>query len=400
MSLSSPVLAVLPNESDTPFANQVANALGYPYADVVIGSPLEATYTVASRERSPTYIMIDIGSRGRDVLPEIDKLAECCEAGTRVVVIGEINDITFYRSLIQAGVLEYFTRPAQLQDVRAALVFDKSAAGNNSCKIITCISAAAGDGSSTVAMNLAFSLAENYKQRTALVDLDYQFGMIAKNLDLNTQFGIRELFDHPDRGIDATLIRRMAAPYGERLQVISAPNDLKQTPAISPETIRALIHTLKGEFDCVVIDLPHIWANWTSAAISSSTNVVLVAQLWLRSITHAARLLGIWRDMGVDSEAISIIVNRSGAKYKEGITQRDFERVCGHGIDFNLANDIKTAVTAENQGKTILEIGNSPLGMQLQQLAGMLVGLNADGSKIVPKPTASEKGFSSFFKKG
>lgn len=395
MSLFSPVMAVLPNENDTPLANQIANSLGYPYADVVIGTPLEATYTLASRERGPTYLIIDIGDRGREVLPEIDKLAECCEAGTRVVVIGEVNDITFYRALKQMGILEYFTRPAQLQDVRAALVFDGGAGGNANAKVITCISAASGDGSSTVAMNLAYSLAEQYQKRTVLVDMDYQFGMIAKNLDLNTQFGIRELFDHPDRGIDATLIRRMTAPYGERLQVISAPNDLKQMPPISPETIRSLIHTLKSEFDCVVIDLPHVWSNWTSAAISSSTNVVLVAQLWLRSITHAARLLGIWRDIGVDNKLVSVVINRAGAKFKEGISQRDFERVCGHGIGFSLANDIKTIVTAENQGKTILELGSSPLGNQLHQLAGMLV----DSSASEVKAPAAEKGFS-LFKKG
>ncbi len=396
MSLHSPVFAVLPDETDKPFINQVANALGYPYADIAVGSPLEATHALAQRDRSPQYVIIDIGARGRDVLPEIDKVAEFCEAGTRVIVIGDINDITFYRSLKQMGVLEYFTRPVQLQDVRAVLVYDASGGASKNTKVITCISAASGDGSSTVAMNLAYALAETYQKRTVLVDMDYQFGMIAKNLDLNSQFGIRELFDHPDRGVDATLVRRMVAPYGERLQVISAPNDLKQMPPISPETVRALIQTLKGEFEYVVIDLPHIWSNWTSAAISSSTDVIMVAQLWLRSITHGARLLGLWRDMGVDTKAVSIVINRSGAKFKEGISQRDFERVCGHGIDFSLANDIKTAITAENQGKTILELGNSQLANQIEQLAGVYA---KQDDKTAKKPAAASGGFS-LFKKG
>lgn len=395
MSVHSPVFAILPDEADKGFINQVANALGYPFADIAYGAPIEATHMLAQRDRSPQYMIIDIGPRGRDVLTEIDKVAEFCEAGTRVIVIGEVNDITFYRSLKQMGVLEYFTRPANLQDVRGVLMFDAASAGKDS-KVISCISAASGDGSSTVAMNLAFSLAETYQRRTVLVDMDYQFGMIAKNLDLNTQFGIREIFDHPDRGIDATLIRRMSAPYGERLQIISAPNDLKQMPPISPETVRSLIQTLKGEFEFVVIDLPHIWANWTSAAVSSSTDVLLVAQLWLRSITHGARLLGLWRDMGVDGDHVKIAINRSGAKFKEGISQKDFERVCGHGINFSLANDIKTVVTAENQGKTILELGSSPLANQLEQVAGFYVGKD-DKTK---KAAASSGGGFSLFKKG
>ena len=97
MSLHSPVMAVLPEDADPNFANQVANSLGYPYADVVLGSPMNAAVALAARERSPAYIIIDIGSRTGDVISEIDQLAETCEPGTRVIVIGRINDIKFYR---------------------------------------------------------------------------------------------------------------------------------------------------------------------------------------------------------------------------------------------------------------------------------------------------------------
>lgn len=393
MSLSSPVMAILPNEAETGFANQVANALGYPYADIVVGNPIEATYAISNRDKAPTYIIIDIGSRGTDVLSEIDALAEYCEEGTRVVVIGEFNDIRFYRELKQLGVLEYFTRPANLQEVRAALTIESSVDSGNS-KVISVMSAASGDGSSTVAMNTAYAIAQYYNKKTVLVDMDYQFGMIAKNLDLNTQFGIRELFDHPDRGIDATLIRRMISTYGNKLEVIAAPNDLKLMPAITPESVRNLIQTLRAEFDVVVIDLPHIWTNWTAGAIASSTDTVLVAQLWLRSITHAARLLNIWRAMGIEENKITVAINRSGAKFKEGISEKDFERVCGHKVDANLANDIRTIVMAENQGQTILEVSQSTLANQVKQLAADLLGLSDEDAK-----SGSEKSFT-LFKKG
>ena len=394
MSLSSPVMAILPNEAETNFANQVANALGYPYADVVIGNPIEATYAISSRDRAPTYIIIDIGARNTDVLAEIDQLSEYCESGTRVIVIGEFNDIRFYRELKQLGVLEYFTRPANLQEVRAALTAEQVENTGNT-KVISFMSAASGDGSSTAAMNAAYAISQAYNKKTVLVDMDYQFGMIAKNLDLNTQFGIRELFDHPDRGIDATLIRRMISTYNNKLEVIAAPNELKMMPNITPEAVRSLIQTLRAEFDVVVVDLPHIWTNWTAAALASSTDVVLVAQLWLRSITHAARMLGLWRAMGIHDDNITIAINRSGAKFKEGISEKDFERVCGHPVDFSLANDIRTIVAAENQGQTVLEVGQSALASQMKQLAGLL--LNMPESEI--KQAASDKPFT-LFKKG
>jgi len=391
-------MAVLPNETETIFANKVANALGYPYADVIIGNPVDATHVISNRDKAPTYIIIDIGQRGMDVLAEIDRLAEYCDAGTRVVVVGEYNDIRFYRELKQMGVLEYFTRPANLQEVRAALTAEVGNDTGGGSRVITFISAASGDGSSTAAMNTAFSIAHEHNKKTVLVDMDYQFGMIAKNLDLNTQFGIRELFDHPDRGIDATLIRRMISGYGDKLQVIAAPNELKVMPTITPESIRNLIQTLRAEFDVVVIDLPHVWTNWTAAAISSSTRVALVTQLWLRSITHAARLLGLWRAMGVSDDKINIIVNRSGAKFKEGITEKDFERVCGHAVNFSLPNDIRTIVNAENQGQTVIEVGQSNLSTQMRNLATMLIGANEE-EEAKAAAAAGDKHFA-FFKKG
>lgn len=396
MSLHSPVMAVLPDDADPNFANQVANSLGYPYADIIIGSPMQAAVALASRERSPAYIIIDIGSRTGEVISEIDQLAESCEAGTRVIVIGRINDIKFYRELTQLGVLEYFTHPADLQEVKASLMAGRGGNNADGKKVITFMSAASGDGSSTLAMNVAYAIANDYHKRTVLVDMDYQFGMVAKNLDLNTQFGVKEIFDHPDRGVDPTLVQRMISSYGNNLSVIAAPEELKYLPDMNPETIRALIATLTSEYDCVIIDLPHIWSSWTASAISASSDIVLVSQLWLRSITHAARLLGLWRNMGISDDMITVAINRSGAKFKEGISEKDFERVCSHAIDYSIPNDIKTIVAAESQGQMILEVSQSALASQLKGLAGVLMGLSAGGST---EPRGADGRFS-LFKKG
>lgn len=399
MSLFSPVMAVIPEDADQQFYNQIANSLGYPYADIIVGSPLDAAMALTARERSPAYIIIDIGSRTGEVITEIDRMAECCENGTRVVVIGRINDIKFYRELIQLGVLEYFTHPADLMELKGALTAGRGSANNSGHKVITFMSAASGDGSSTIAMNTAYALAENLHKRTVLVDMDYQFGMVAKNLDLNTQFGIKEIFDHPDRGVDPTLVQRMISAYGDNLSVISAPEELKYLPEISPETVRSLITTLSAEYECVVIDLPHIWSSWTAAAISASSDVVLVSQLWLRSITHAARLLGLWRNMGLSDEMMHVVINRSGAKFKEGISEKDFERVCSHAINFNIANDIKTIVAAESQGQMIMEVSHSAIANQLKHLAGHLVGLDTAADSGSKQASSGDSRFS-LFKKG
>lgn len=373
MEQHSPLMAVLARESDVEFAHQLATAMGYSVADIVLGTPLDAAFALAARANSPKFILIDIGDRAADVLPELDQMAEHCVEGTRVAVIGSANDIHFYRQLKTRGVVEYFPRPARVSDVRAALVAS-SIDGEKRGQVISVMSAASGDGASTVALNTAYTLATQFNKSVVLVDMDYQFGMTAKNLDITSPYGIREVMEHPERGIDSTLLERMVVRYREQLSIIAAPNELRTLPAVPPELIRDMIGVLSTKFDVVVLDVPHLWTPWTSAAISSATHYLLVAQLWLRSVTHASRLLRAWAELGIDGNKLSLIVNRSGAKFKEAVSVKDFERVCGVPITHYLANDIRTVISAENQGCTVMELPTSQLQRQLRDLAAGLIG--------------------------
>ena len=73
--------------------------------------------------------------------------------------------------------------------------------------------------------------------------------------------------------------------------------------------------------------------------------------------------------MGLNNDMIRVAINRSGAKFKEAVNPRDFERICGKAVDFYLPNDIKTVVNAENQGRTIIELGKSKLAGQILKVA-------------------------------
>lgn len=369
MDQQSPVLAIIANDSDREIYNQAAASLGYSFANIVVGTPLQAAQILSSTGYSPQFIIIDIHDRGQDVLPELDKLAEFCEINARVVVIGVTNDIGLYRALLDKGVLEYFPKPVEIESIRNVLIKSVADAGFSDAPIISFIGAAAGDGSSTIALNSAYCLATRQKKPTVLVDLDYQFGMIAKNLDLAGQYGIREIFDHPDRGIDRTLIERMAVSYGNNLDVIAAPSALHYMPPVRPETIRDLLQALQEKYHYIVLDLPHAWSNWVTSALTSSHHVVLTAQLWLKSVTHCSRLLNECVKLGIRPETISVVINRSGSKFKEAVHARDFERVTSHPINFYISNDIKTVVKAENKACTIIELGRTSLTNQMELLA-------------------------------
>ena len=345
---------------------------------LLVSTPAEAAQYLAQNGISPSHVVMDIGARGRDVLAEIDELAKQCEPGTRVVTVGDTNDIQLYREIIARGVLDYIPMPAAIADVIKALstpmTTNSAAAGASDKRVIVVMSAASGDGASTIALNTAYAISQLGSGSTVLVDMDYQFGMVAKQLSLQNQYGIRDLFDHAERGVDATLIKRMVASYG-KLHVITAPPELRYLPTVNADVIRDLITTLKESYDNIIIDLPHVWLPWVATAAQQSTHLVLVSQLWLKSVSHAARMMRALRDIGVTAERVTAVINRSGAKFKEAIDSKDFERVCNVPIRYTITNDIKTIVAAEASAKTIMELQPSELSNDITSLARGLLGL-------------------------
>lgn len=392
--MSATLLIVISNPNYEHWALEVAGALSTDNPIVVTGTPLDAARRLGELSLSPSQIVLDIGSRGSDVLLEIDALAEHCDAGTRVIAVGATNDVGLYRELIARGVIDYLPMPANARDVVEALGRARTPARgtqaapsalphtpSRSGRVIACIGAGSGDGASMVALNSAVAISTLMPGSTVLIDMDYQFGMIAKQIDLQAAFGIRELFDNPDRGVDATLLKRMVAKYGA-LDVISAPADLRFLPALDAATMRSLIAVLRENYDTIVIDLPHVWLPWVATVVQEADKVVMVAQLWLKSVAHAARMMKVWRDMGISADKITTVINRAGAKFKEAVEEDDFERVCASTIRHRLANDIRTIGAAEAQAKTVMELPPSDLSAGLDNLARALVGLEYhDGAR-------------------
>ena len=373
------LLIILSDAGRQAWAESLAASAGVT-PHIFVGSPLQASEFLLQQKLSPSHIVLDIGGGSINTLGDIDALAQHCEPGTRVVAVGDTNDVHLYRGLIARGIADYMPMPADPMDVvkalTAAAAVKSAATAHGDKRVISFLSAASGDGASTAAINTAYSLSQLFQGTTVLVDMDYQFGMVAKHLNLQNQYGIRDLFDNPERGTDVTLIKRMVASYG-KLHVITAPAELRYLPVVSADAIRELLNTLKLSYDNIILDLPHVWLPWVAAACQQSTQIVMVSQLWLKSVSHSARMMRVFRDLAIPQERIVPVINRSGAKFKEAIEPKDFERVCGAAIRYTLANDIKTIAAAEGSAKTVMEVEASELSQDITRLAYGLIGREA-----------------------
>ena len=69
------------------------------------------------QQRLQNLILVESPLVGQELMGELERLAEVCDEGTNVVVIGHQNDVQLYRDLISRGVAEYLYAPISMADV-------------------------------------------------------------------------------------------------------------------------------------------------------------------------------------------------------------------------------------------------------------------------------------------
>src|SRR5687767_14885313 len=66
---------------------------------------------------TPNLILVESRLPIDDLIGALDTLAEVCDAGTKVMVIGHSNDVQLYRELLKRGVSEYLVAPVDVMSV-------------------------------------------------------------------------------------------------------------------------------------------------------------------------------------------------------------------------------------------------------------------------------------------
>jgi pilus assembly protein CpaE len=106
---------------------------------------------------TPNVIVLEFEQRPEAVLAGLDSLAEVCDPGTRVIVIGRHNDVTLYRELVRRGVSDYLIAPINTLDIVRSICGLYSAPDAKPVgRILAVIGAKGGVGASTIAHNVAW----------------------------------------------------------------------------------------------------------------------------------------------------------------------------------------------------------------------------------------------------
>jgi pilus assembly protein CpaE len=364
-----------------------------------VGTALE-TY---SMEPTPALIIIESAQPGMQLLHDLDRLAECCDAGTKVVVVGGSNDIGLYRELMRRGVSEYLVAPVEPMQLIGAIgsLFNDPHAPFVG-RTIAFIGARGGVGASTVAHNTAYALSERMAAETVIVDFDLPFGTAGLDFNQDPLTGVADALSQPER-LDPVLLDRMMVRCTDRLSLFAAPATLDTDWDVSPEAFEEVAQKIRTTAPFVVLDLPHQWNAWVRRMVVGADEVVIVATPDLASLRNAKNMLDIARAARPNDAPPRLVLNQVGLPGRPEIPLKDFSNALGMAPALVLPFDAKLFGQAANNGQMILEIGSKSKPAEgFQHLAQVVskreLALLA-GPKAAPGKAGGGKASGSFLSK-
>ena len=345
-------------------------------------------------EPTPPLVVVECSEPNEVLLGLLDHLAEVCDPGTKVVVIGAANDIGLYRELMRRGVSEYLTPPLQpLQLIGAITTLYGDPSTPFTGRQIAFVGAKGGVGASMTAHNFAYALSERFQSNTVIVDFDLAFGTAGLDFNQDPAQGVANALNQPDR-LDPVLLERMMVRCTERLSLFAAPATLDEDYDFPVEAFEEVAAKIRSTAPFVVLDLPHLWSGWMRRMLLASDEVVLVATPDLASLRNGKNLVDLLRQHRPNDAPPRLVLNQVGVAGRPEIPIKDFGEALGLVPALVLPFDPKLFGKAANNGQMIHELGpKSRAAEGLEHLAELV-------SRREPVRAVRRGGLSSLFKLG
>jgi pilus assembly protein CpaE len=277
-------------------------------------------------EKAPTPNLIIVESLldGTAMLADLEKLALVCEADTKVLVVGHVNDVLLYRELMRRGVSDYLVPPFTAEEVADGIVgvFAEEPAPAPG-RVMAFIGAKGGAGSSTVCHNVGWTLAETLASDTIIADLDLAFGTAGLNFNQDPPQGAGDALAAPER-LDEALAARLLAKCSDRLSLLGAGCDLARSIDVTPEGVAKLLDVLSRSAANVVLDLPRLWTPWLSQILAQADDVVITAEPDLANLRNTKNLLDAIASLRAKDRLALLVLNKANIARRPEISARDF----------------------------------------------------------------------------
>jgi pilus assembly protein CpaE len=323
---------------------------------------------------TPNVIILETENRN-DILTGLDQLATVCDSGTRVIVIGRINDVGLYRELVRRGVSDYVIAPLTAIDVvRSVCGLFSSPEAKAVGRIIAIVGAKGGVGASTIAHNVAWAIARDLALDAVVADLDLAFGTAGLDYNQDPPQGIADAVFSPDR-VDTAFIDRLLSKCTDHLSLLAAPATLDRVYDFGSDAFDAIFDTLRTTMPCIVLDVPHQWSGWTKRALVAADDILIVAAPDLANLRNTKNMFDLLKVSRPNDRTPLYCLNQVGIPKRPEINAGEFAKAIESEPIVSIPFDPQMFGSAANNGQMIAEISASHRSTELfLQIAQRLTG--------------------------
>lgn len=324
---------------------------------------------------TPNVIMIESDAKREELIEHLERLSEVCDSGTKVIILGRLNDVLLYRDLIRRGISEYLVAPvAPIELVRALSELFRAPDAEPVGRVISFIGAKGGVGSSTLAHNTAWAISKTLGIEGVIVDLDMPFGTAGLDFNQDPPQGIAEAVFSPER-LDQNFVDRLLSKCADKLSLLAAPSTLDRIYDFPDDAFDGLIEILRTNVPAVVLDVPHGWNGWTKRVLASSDEIVVCAAPDLANLRNAKNIIDLMKQQRPHDAAPRLVLNQTNVPKRQEIKPSDFASAVEVEPLAAISFDPQLFGTAANNGQMISETNaKHPAAQQFVDLARALTG--------------------------
>jgi len=329
------------------------------------------------RKHVPEMVIVGLGPTPEPAIESISTMAKDFPF-LYLVALSDRTDSDLILRTIRAGAHDFLCKPVKEIDLRAAaekaskLKATRKESVGRGGKILSVFSNKGGNGTTTIAANLADALVRLTGKKVAVVDLVLSHGDVTMFFNVNSSYSILDLAKNAEKA-DYDFLHTLLLRHASGVYILAEPPMIEDGEQISAAQVREVLSTLRSMFDYIVVDTPHQFDERTLTALEMSDIVLLVSLLNLPSLKNTQRCLELFGRIGLRDERVRLLLSRYLPN--DEIPKESIEGIMNTPVFFSIPNDYPTVISSINRGKLLSEVApDKEVTKSFDRMAELLEG--------------------------
>lgn len=274
----------------------------------------------------PDLLFVENDVSAEQTVSRLEVLAGVTDPGTRVILLNPTRrpDLRTIRNAFRLGLSEVLLPPLTENEVLETLYEVAKDIGVGRLGQVTAFLAArGGDGSSTVALNVAMALSLFSKNEVILADCDQQHGTVALSFDLQGAYTVTDVFRRRSP-IDDVLMERLLTSVNDRLRLLLVDPSIENSAHLPSYAVSVILDLANKKDRHLLLDMPSGWDSRTRKILEQVDRVVVTAEPTLASLQSTVGLFRALQSSVKNDQNISLLLNKCGRIKRNTVTPAMF----------------------------------------------------------------------------